>query len=71
MLLRLPEASRRIESADENILPRQNSAGSFNGFAIRLGIGMVVAAQSMIFGLAINLEVQTPQIVKWGVQGII
>ena len=32
---------------------------------------MVVAAQSMIFGLAINLEEQTPPIVKWGVQGVI
>jgi P-type Cu+ transporter len=38
---------------------------------IRIGVGLLVAAQSMIFGLAINLEDQTPRLVKLGVQGSI
>jgi len=42
-----------------------------DGFTIRLGIGILVAGQSMIFGLAINLEEQTSPAVKLGVQGII
>ncbi len=42
-----------------------------DGFTLRLGIGLLVAGQSMIFGLAINLEEQTPQAVKLGVQVII
>ena len=43
----------------------------FDSFAIRIGIGILVAGQSMIFGLAINLEEQTPHAVKLGVQGVI
>jgi heavy metal translocating P-type ATPase len=42
-----------------------------DGFAIRIGVGILVAGQSMIFGLAINLEEQTSPAVKLGVQGVI
>jgi len=42
-----------------------------DGFVIRLGIGLLVAGQSMIFGLAINLEDTTPAAQRWGVQGAI
>ncbi len=44
---------------------------TLDGFTIRLGIGLLIAGQSMIFGLAINLEEQTPRMVKLGVQGVI
>ncbi|MCE9532083.1 MAG: HAD-IC family P-type ATPase [Planctomycetes bacterium] len=43
----------------------------FDGFALRIGIGLLVASQSMIFGLAINLEDDTPRSVKISVQGVI
>ena len=63
--LSLGEADRQAE--------RQPAPSSFrlDGFALRLGIGLLVASQSMIFGLAINLEEQTPASVKWGVQCVI
>ena len=42
-----------------------------DGFTIRLGLGLLIAGQSMIFGLAINLEDGTSATVKWGVQSVI
>jgi P-type Cu+ transporter len=51
--------------------PGQQQRFRLDGFTIRLGIGLLVAGQSMVFGLAINLEDQTPGLVKTGVQGII
>ncbi len=43
----------------------------FDGFTVRLGLGLLIAGQSMIFGLAINLEDTTSATVKWGVQSVI
>jgi heavy metal translocating P-type ATPase len=57
--------AQRNERIDEKP-PRR-----FDGFTLRLGIGLLVAGQSMIFGLAINLNEQTPLAVKLGVQGFI
>jgi cation transport ATPase len=51
---------------------RPPSAGRrLDGFTIRLAIGMLIAGQSMIFSLAINIEEQTQREVKLGVQGAI
>ena len=55
---------------EEPTVPTKSSV-RLDGFAIRICIGLLVAGQSMVFGLAINLEEQTPRAVRLGVQGVI
>lgn len=45
--------------------------GTFSGTAIRLGIGVLVVGQSMIFGLALNLHDDVPQFARAITQGLI
>lgn len=47
------------------------AGGPLDGMTIRLGIGVLIAGQSMIFGLAINVEESTSHAVKFGVQSLI
>jgi heavy metal translocating P-type ATPase len=42
-----------------------SSAGAIDGTVVRLGIGILVVAQSMIFGLALNLHDDVPPSVRW------
>ena len=58
-------------SIGESSQGTRRNPGLLDGFSIRLGIGLLIAGQSMIFGLAINLEEQTTRMVKLGVQGAI
>ena len=56
---------------------RQEVAGAarpgfkFDGFALRIGIGLLVVSQSVIFSLAVNLEESTSRAAKWVVQGTV
>jgi heavy metal translocating P-type ATPase len=59
------------ESQRQESQPNVPPGMRFDGFAVRIGIGLLVAGQSMIFGLAINLEEKTPAAVRLGVQGFI
>src|SRR5262245_5869931 len=45
--------------------------GQLAGLGIRLGIGILVVGQSMIFGLALNLHDDVPQQVRWLTQTLI
>ena len=58
------------QSRQESQSP-SSSSFKLDGFAVRIGIGLLVASQSMIFGLAINLEEGTPPAVKLVVQSTI
>jgi heavy metal translocating P-type ATPase len=49
----------------------QTISFQWNAIALRLGIGFLVIGQSMIFGLGISLEEDTPTLVKQIVQGSI
>jgi len=51
--------------------PLPNSGWKLDGLAIRLGISLIVVAQSMIFGLALNLHDDVPADVRWVVQSLI
>src|SRR5690242_8713621 len=44
---------------------------SSGSLGIRLGIGILVAGQSMIFGLALNLHDDVPTSVRWLTQSLI
>jgi heavy metal translocating P-type ATPase len=46
-------------------------AGSFDGTALRLGIGLLVAGQSMVFGLALNLHDDVPALARAVTQWLI
>ena len=46
-------------------------AGSTRGLGVRLGVGVLVVAQSMIFGLALNLHDDVPPQVRWWAQTLI
>src|SRR5688572_23975937 len=45
--------------------------GAFDWLGVRLGIGLIVVAQSMIFGLALNLHDDVPHAVRTAAQSII
>ncbi len=49
---------------------RAPSPGGKLGLGVRLGIGILVVGQSMIFGLALNLH-EVPQQVRWFTQNLI
>jgi heavy metal translocating P-type ATPase len=57
----------------EQSLQDSESAGKtsfkLGGFGIRIGVALLILGQSMIFGLAINLEPDTPAKVKSAIQG--
>src|SRR5207253_8874256 len=41
------------------------------GLGLRLGVGLLVAGQSMIFGLALNLHDDVPPALRWATQSLI
>ena len=43
---------------------RERANGKFDGTAIRLGVGLLVVGQSMIFGLALNIHDDVPQVAR-------
>src|SRR5262249_54914220 len=47
------------------------SGWKLDGLGVRLGIGILVVGQSMIFGLALNLHDDVPQQVRWVAQTLI
>ena len=49
----------------------KSSGWKLDGLGVRLGIGMLVVGQSMIFGLALNLHDDVPPDVRWFVQTLI
>ncbi|MFO0822588.1 MAG: cation-translocating P-type ATPase [Gemmataceae bacterium] len=51
--------------------PLPNSSRPHSGIAIRLGIALIVVAQSMIFGLALNLHDDVPPDARWFTQSLI
>ncbi len=51
--------------------PLPNSGWKLDGLGIRLGIGILVVGQSMIFGLALNLHDDVPATVRWITQTLI
>lgn len=65
--LSLGEQQRQLDTAPA--LPSANR--SLGSIGIRLGIALIVVAQSMIFGLALNLHDDVPADVRWGTQTII
>lgn len=47
------------------------SPSSSSGLGFRLGVGVLVVGQSMIFGLALNLHEEVPAAVRWWTQSAI
>jgi len=65
--LSLGEQNNQIATAQ----PLPNHGWKLDGLVIRLGISLIVVAQSMIFGLALNLHDDVPADVRWIVQSLI
>ena len=65
--LSLGEQQRQLDTA-----PALPAAGhSLGSIGVRLGFALIVVAQSMIFGLALNLHDDVPPDVRWGAQTLI
>src|SRR4051794_29273307 len=47
------------------------SAWKLDGLGVRLGVGVLVAGQSMVFGLALNLHDDVPAAARWLTQTLI
>ena len=62
--LSLGEADRQADTAPA-------AGGKLDGLAVRLGVGVLVAGQGMIFGLALNLHDDVPAAVRAAAQGVI
>jgi P-type Cu+ transporter len=58
--------SRQLAAASSPESPRK-----LDWLGVRLGISIIVVAQSMIFGLALNLHNDVPESVRWVAQNII
>ena len=56
---------------DSCITASSYSKSKIGGLGLRLGIGLIIVAQSMIFGLALNLHDDVPHSVRWFVQNLI
>jgi heavy metal translocating P-type ATPase len=65
--LSLGEQQRQIDTAPAR--PAANR--SLGSIGVRLGVALIVVAQSMIFGLALNLHDDVPADVRWGAQTLI
>ncbi|MBA4186913.1 MAG: hypothetical protein C0467_02730 [Planctomycetaceae bacterium] len=65
--LSLGEQNNQISTAQ----PLPNSGWKLDGLAIRLGISLIVVAQSMIFGLALNIHDDVPADARWITQTLI
>ena len=68
LLLRLPQP-RRAAPAGSRAAP--GTTGNSAVIGMRLGIGMLVVGQSMIFGLALNLHDDVPPAARWLTQSLI
>ncbi|MBX9626901.1 MAG: HAD-IC family P-type ATPase, partial [Gemmataceae bacterium] len=51
--------------------PGPGGGWGLDGSAVRLGVGVLVAGQGMIFGLALNLHDDVPAAVRWAAQNLI
>jgi heavy metal translocating P-type ATPase len=62
-----------LSLGEQDLQEQRNEPAQFpiDGLTIRIGIGILVAGQSMLFGLGISLEPTTPANVKLAVQSII
>ncbi|VTU02204.1 heavy metal translocating p-type atpase : Heavy metal translocating P-type ATPase OS=Isosphaera pallida (strain ATCC 43644 / DSM 9630 / IS1B) GN=Isop_0399 PE=3 SV=1: E1-E2_ATPase: Hydrolase [Gemmataceae bacterium] len=65
--LSLGEQQRQLDTAPA--LPAANR--NLGSIGVRLGVALIVVAQSMIFGLALNLHDDVPPDVRWGAQTLI
>ena len=64
--LSLGEADRQADAA------RPSPGGwRLDGLGVRLGVGVLVAGQGMIFGLALNLHDDVPPAVRWVAQNLL
>ncbi|MBX9578683.1 MAG: HAD-IC family P-type ATPase, partial [Gemmataceae bacterium] len=62
--LSLGEADRQADAAPAG-------GWKLDGLGVRLGVGVLVAGQGMIFGLALNLHDDVPEAVRWFVQNLL
>ncbi|WP_439630849.1 heavy metal translocating P-type ATPase [Gemmata sp.] len=65
--LSLGEQQRQLDTAPT----RPTATRSLGSVGVRLGVALIVVAQSMIFGLALNLHDDVPADVRWGAQTLI
>ncbi len=63
--LSLGEQERHVSKAEGK------TGSKLDGFGVRIGIALLIAGQSMIFGLAINIEDDTPGLIKSAIQGTV
>src|SRR5437868_3622148 len=56
------------ERKQQEAAPRAKSGWKLDGLGVRLGVALVVVAQSMTFGLALNLHDDIPPDVRWFAQ---
>lgn len=60
------------QQLQEATSPQAHRPGwKLDGLGVRLGVGIIVVAQSMIFGLALNLHDDVPLSVRWVAQSVI